>query len=131
MLRPALSLLAGLGFEVEPFGADSFIVRALPAPLAERSPSQDAGQAAIELLTVLIEELGRLRDRDLEAVLEGLAMKAACIAAVKAGDYLTPDEQQALLDDLLQTWSPATCPHGRPAFVTLTKEELERRFLRR
>ena len=90
-----------------------------------------ADQSPAELLTVLIEELGHLRDRDLDAIREGLAIKAACTAAVKAGDHLSPDEQQALLDDLMRTWSPATCPHGRPAFVTLTKEELERRFLRR
>jgi DNA mismatch repair protein MutL len=122
-LRPALSLLADLGFDVEIFGGDSFLIRALPAPLADQSPA--------ELLTILIEELHRLRDRDVEAVREGLAQKTACTAAVKAGDFLSPDEQQALLDDLMRTWSPATCPHGRPTFVLLVKEELERRFLRR
>jgi DNA mismatch repair protein MutL len=122
-LRPALSLLADLGFEIEPFGGDSFLVRAMPAPLTEQSPA--------ELLTTLIDELRRLRDRDTEAIREGLATKAACAAAVKAGDYLTEEQQQTLLDDLMRTWSPATCPHGRPAFITLTREELERRFLRR
>jgi DNA mismatch repair protein MutL len=139
-LRPALSLLADLGFEVEPFGGDSFLIRALPAPIADQSPSTShlclsavgtEARAVTELLGVLIEELSRLRDRDWDAVREGLAIKTACTAAVKAGDYLSPDEQQALLDDLMRTWSPAICPHGRPAFVTLTKEELERRFLRR
>jgi DNA mismatch repair protein MutL len=122
-LRPALDLLADMGFEIEPFGGNSFLVRAVPAPIADQPPA--------ELLGVLVEELARLRDRDVEAVREGLAVKAACTAAVKAGDYLTPAGQQALLDDLLRTWSPASCPHGRPAFITLSREELERRFLRR
>jgi DNA mismatch repair protein MutL len=122
-LRPALLLLADLGFEIEPFGGYSFLVRALPAPVADQSPA--------ELLTVLVQELQRLRDRDADTLREGLVTKAACTAAVKAGDPLTPDEQQRLLDDLMRTWSPATCPHGRPAFFTLTQEELERRFLRR
>jgi DNA mismatch repair protein MutL len=122
-LRPALSLLGELGFEVEPFGGESFLVRAMPAPVADQAPT--------ELLTILIEELSRLRDRDVEAIREGLATKAACTAAVKAGDFLSAEEQQGLLDDLMRTWSPATCPHGRPAFITLTREELERRFLRR
>jgi DNA mismatch repair protein MutL len=123
LLRTALFLVAELGFELEPFGKDSFLVRAIPAPVADQVPA--------ELLTVLVEELRRLRDREPESVREGLAMKAACTAALKAGDYLSAQAQQALLDDLMQTWSPATCPHGRPAFFVLTKEELERRFLRR
>ncbi len=122
-LQPALLILADLGFEIEPFGGDNFLIRATPRPMADQPPA--------ELVTVLIEELHRLRDRDTDAVREGLAMRAACTAAVKAGDHLNLDEQQALLDDLMQTWSPATCPHGRPAFITLTREELERRFLRR
>lgn len=122
-LRPAVPVLADLGFDVESFGGDSFLVRAMPAPVADQPPP--------ELLSALIEELQRLRDRDLDDLREGLAMKTACTAAVKAGDYLSPEQQQALLDDLMQTWSPATCPHGRPAFITLTREELERRFLRR
>jgi DNA mismatch repair protein MutL len=122
-LRPNLLLLTDLGFDIEPFGGDSFLIRALPAPVTKESPD--------ELLTVLIEELGRLRDRDVGSVREGLAIKIACTAAAKAGDYMTREQQQALLDDLMRTWSPATCPHGRPAFITLTKDELERRFLRR
>jgi len=60
-----------------------------------------------------------------------VAHHAACRAAVKAGDFLTPTQQQALLDDLLAAWSPATCPHGRPALFTLSIDEMERRFLRR
>jgi DNA mismatch repair protein MutL len=122
-LRPALSLLADLGFEVEPFGGNDFVVRALPTPVADQHPH--------ELLTVLVEELGRLRNREADALRDGLAMKTACFAAVKAGDHLAPEQQQTLLDDLMQTWSPSTCPHGRPAFFTLTQDELERRFLRR
>jgi DNA mismatch repair protein MutL len=82
-------------------------------------------------VTVLIEEAQQLQDRAPEDIREGLAMKAACTAAVKAGDFLSPEEQQNLLDDLMQTWSPATCPHGRPAFIVMPREELERRFLRR
>ena len=46
-------------------------------------------------------------------------------------DSLTPEQQQALLDDLMAAWSPATCPHGRPALFTLSVDEIERRFLRR
>jgi DNA mismatch repair protein MutL len=118
-----LDLLAGLGIEVEPFGGSTFLIRSLPEALASTDPA--------ELITALLDELGRYRAAGAAELGERLAMRAACAAAVRAGDLLPPGQVQALLDDLAATWSPATCPHGRPAFVTLTLEELEKRFLRR
>ena len=53
------------------------------------------------------------------------------LSAVKAGDALSLAEQQALLDALSRAYSPAMCPHGRPALVSLRLAELEQRFLRR
>ncbi|HHS97731.1 MAG TPA: DNA mismatch repair endonuclease MutL [Chloroflexi bacterium] len=122
-LEPFLPLLADLGMEVEPFGRRTFLIRALPAPVATSDPR--------ELLEAVLEELPGCRRLEPEAARERLAMKMACTAAVKAGDILSAEEMQALLDDLSAAWSPATCPHGRPAFVLLTVEELERRFMRR
>jgi DNA mismatch repair protein MutL len=118
-----LSVFADLGLEVERFGGHSFLVRSLPNVLQ--------GQDIPTLLAELLEELSAARGLDPDALLDKLASKAACWAAVKAGDLLTADEQQSLLDDLLATWSPSTCPHGRPALFALTVEEMERRFLRR
>jgi DNA mismatch repair protein MutL len=123
LLEPYLRLLADLGIELEPFGGNTFLVRGVPAPLAGQDPQA--------LLDDLLEELAHCRRLEPEAARERLAMKAACTAAIKAGDVLTMAQMQALLDDLMTTWSPATCPHGRPAFVLLTLEELERRFMRR
>jgi DNA mismatch repair protein MutL len=123
LLAAHLGLFTDLGIEAEPFGGHSFLVRTLPAPLA--------GQDVPALLADLVGELFAGRDLDPDALREKLAMKAACRAAVKAGDWLSPVQQQALLDDLLAAWSPSTCPHGRPAFFRLTVEEMERRFLRR
>jgi DNA mismatch repair protein MutL len=123
LLTAHLDPLADLGLEIEPFGGHSFLVRALPGPLA--------GQEVPALLADLVGELFAGRDLDPDALREKLAMKAACRAAVKAGDWLSPAQQQALLDDLLTVWSPSTCPHGRPALFRLTVEEIERRFLRR
>jgi DNA mismatch repair protein MutL len=123
LLTAHLALLADLGLEIEHFGSHSFLVRALPGPLA--------GQEVPALLDDLLAELAAGRDLAPDVLGEKLAMKAACRAAVKAGDWLSPVQQQALLDDLLTTWSPSTCPHGRPALFRLTVEEIERRFLRR
>jgi DNA mismatch repair protein MutL len=123
LLEPFLGLLADLGLEIEPFGGSTFLLRSLPEPLVAQEPRA--------LLEALLDELPECRKLDPEAARERLAMKAACTAAVKAGDVLTMEEMRALLGDLQAAWSPATCPHGRPAFVLLTVEELERRFMRR
>jgi len=123
LLAPYLGALADLGIEIESFGGHAFLIRSLPASLADQEPRV--------LLDALLDELPRCRRLAPEAVQERLATKAACTAAVKAGDFLTREQMQALLDDLAAAWSPATCPHGRPAFILLTVEELERRFMRR
>ena len=116
-------LLSDLGFDVEPFGGNSFMVLGMPEPLAE--------QDAPSLIAELLEELAAKGGLEPDALRERLAGKAACRAAVKAGDVLTPEEQQELLDALLAAWSPSVCPHGRPVLFALTVEEMERRFLRR
>lgn len=121
-LEAELETLRSLGIDIEPFGGNTFVVRALPAPLA--------GISVNELLNTVLEEIPALR-RGGGDPRERIAMRLACAAAVKAGDGLSLEEMQALLDALLETWSPSTCPHGRPAWFLLSREEIERRFLRR
>lgn len=121
-LEADLEALQSLGFDVEPFGGNAFIVRAVPAPLA--------GQPVGTLFDIALEELSAVR-RGGGELRERLAMRLACAAAVKAGDGLSVEEMQALLDALQEAWSPAICPHGRPAWFVLGREEIERRFLRR
>jgi DNA mismatch repair protein MutL len=116
-------LFAELGFEIDFFGGNTFLVRGAPAILAGRDPA--------ELIPILLEEIGRFKGRDRVTLQEKLASKASCTAAVTAGDILTLEEMGALLDELLVAWSPATCPHGRPVLIRLSLEELERRLMRR
>jgi DNA mismatch repair protein MutL len=113
------TLLNELGIEVEPFGGQAFLVRTLPAALQ--------GQDPIELIAVLIEE-GAKRRGSGDEQRDRLAMKAACTSALKAGDPLTLEQMQRLLDDLNKVWSPTTCPHGRPALVSISMDELAQRF---
>jgi DNA mismatch repair protein MutL len=118
-LERIVPLLTELGIEIEPFGGWTFLVRSLPRPLGQAEPSA--------LLTALIREAAQRQGGEAE-LRDRLAMQAACQCAIKAGDPLTPDQMQQLLDDLAQAWSPATCPHGRPALVSISMEELARRF---
>ena len=111
-----------IGIEIEPFGVNTFRVIALP---------EFVKIELAELVAALVQEHDRYRTLDGDALRDKLASKTACLSAIKAGDVLDRDQQQALLDELLRIYSPATCPHGRPTFVTLRLEELERRLGRR
>ncbi len=130
-LTDLLPTLNDIGVHLEPFGAHAFALRSLPTPIVEARPDLVQADVARHLVDELMAEAHTYARLSPEALRERLASKVACFTAVKAGDILTPEQQQALLDALWQTWSPATCPHGRPAFISLTLEELERRFQRR
>jgi DNA mismatch repair protein MutL len=64
-------------------------------------------------------------------VLERLSIAMACHTAIRAGDRLTPEAIGALLADLAAAENPYTCFHGRPTLVAVTRDELDRWFLRR
>jgi DNA mismatch repair protein MutL len=57
-----------------------------------------------------------------------LATSYACKAAIKAGDRLSPEEMQALVDRLFATKEPFSCPHGRPTLIKIPLEEFDHRF---
>jgi DNA mismatch repair protein MutL len=122
LLNAHLEEYRSIGIEIEPFGSNSFRVAALPE-CVKLDPA--------ELITTLVQDHDRYRALGGDALRDRLASKMACLSAIKAGDVLDRDQQQTLLDELLRIYSPATCPHGRPTFVTLRLEEVERRLGRR
>lgn len=122
LLKSHLDEYRSLGIDLEPFGQNTFRINALPAFVSLN---------ANEFITTLLQEHEKYHALDGDALRDKLAAKAACISAIKAGDALSIEQQQRLLDELMQIYSPATCPHGRPTFINLRLEELERRFLRR
>jgi DNA mismatch repair protein MutL len=123
LLDGQLPALNRLGFQVEHFGMNTFLVRAIPALLSKSDPA--AG------LRVLVEEFEE-DESPLEAEIEAKIIARVCKrAAVKAGQSLSVDEQQALLLDLEACQSPRTCPHGRPTMIHLSVDLLERQFGRK
>lgn len=115
--------LARLGFALEPFGLHTLRVLALPAHLAGLA-TRGQLEAAIDELLDLWHNEGRRRPDRMLALL-------ACKAAVKAGDALTLEQMNRLLQDLSATEAPFTCPHGRPTTLSYPWSDLERRFGRR
>lgn len=114
--------LRDLGFIVEHFGGNTFLLREIPVFL-----EGDARSYFLDLLELLREaqwkvERQRLWDEALKL--------AACKSAIKAGDLMTRPEMERLLEELDRVNQPYTCPHGRPTVFRLSLGELEKRFLR-
>ena len=128
IFESAAETVRALGFEVEAFGGDAVVVRAVPALLADRGPLALLRSLADELRAAEAVGVSSLPDaRALEAA-DRLFASAACHAARRAGEVLAPGEQQALLEALdAIPWAP-TCPHGRPVAVPVSRREIERRF---
>lgn len=121
MFRQSADELAGFGFDVSEFGADTVLLRAVPATLKVRD--------AEGMLRTILDELvdgGRGTSR-----LESLAISAACHTSIRAGQPLSLLEMRDLVVQLEQCSSPRACGHGRPTMIKMTSEELEKQFERR
>jgi DNA mismatch repair protein MutL len=123
LLEGQLDVLQHFGFHVEPFGQNSYQVRAMPSLFANSDPA-----AALYALVEDFEEDETPLQNELESKIAGRVCKRL---AVKAGQVLSPDEQRALLNDLETCASPRTCPHGRPTMIHLSVDMLERQFGRK
>jgi DNA mismatch repair protein MutL len=123
LLEPQLEILKGYGFDIEPFGASTFRVRAIPALFTGADPT-----LAIRVVVENFEE----DETPLQGEVEQRIIARVCKrVAVKAGQVLSQMEQQTLLRDLEACHSPRTCPHGRPTMIHLSVDLLERQFGRR
>jgi DNA mismatch repair protein MutL len=116
--------LATFRIQVEPFGKETVLLRAVPAGFVERLGLGN-------FLETLHEAMQRITPQTTaEEVREHLGAALACRTALRAGDRLTAEQVTALVQAVAQQRLPYTCPHGRPTYVTLSLSDLERRFLR-
>jgi len=122
-LEAQLPSLMAFGFEVQPFGPNTFQVRAMPVLFGNADPA-----LALRALVEDFEEDETPLQQEVEA---RLAARVCKRLAVKGGQILSPEEQRALLMDLQTCDSPRTCPHGRPTMIHLSVDMLERQFGRR
>ncbi len=123
LLSEQVEALDSLGFEIEPYGGTSFAVRAVPALLG------DVDAAA--LLRDLAEELAEVgRSRRVNEAAEAVLARLACHSAVRIGHSLGREQIRALLVAMDRADFSGNCPHGRPAFISLSRGDLERWFKR-
>ena len=126
LLSHAPALLA-LGLEIEAFGPGAVLVRALPALLSTGGPPDPA-----PLLRDLVDELAECGEATaLDARIDAAIARLACHGSVRAGRRLNPTEMNALLRQMEATPRAATCSHGRPTVLKLSRAEIEALFGRR
>jgi DNA mismatch repair protein MutL len=123
-LESAFAQLAGLGLELERFGPTSILVRSVPAAL--RGP--DAGKLLADLAAE-IAELGSALS--LQERLDHVEATIACHGSVRAGRILSVAEMNALLREMEVTPRSGQCNHGRPTWVKLAHEDIEKLFGRK
>lgn len=123
LIEENLEALQSVGFKLEPFGANTFMIRSIPAMLADSDPVE----AVINVLPEL--ELGQ---RPGQTSIEEKIVKRVCkLVAVKAGTVLSIEEMQGLIRQLERCQSPQTCPHGRPTMLHMSSDQLAREFGRK
>ena len=118
------ALLHELGIQIERFGENALVVKSVPAMLPDLDP--------IALIRDIIDNaLGMEHSPHLQEKKDRLLAVLACRGAVKARHALSESEVTALCRDLDKTAFAATCPHGRPTYVSISQKDLERMFKRR
>jgi DNA mismatch repair protein MutL len=116
--------LSRLGLEIESFGPGAVLVRALPAALGAPEPAP--------LIRDIADELAELDETmALSARLDAVIARMACHGSIRAGRRLGYAEMDALLRQMEATPRAATCSHGRPTFLRLSRAEIETMFGRR
>lgn len=119
LLEEHLSDLQKLGFDLEPFRATQYALRAVPALLADKDPTT--------LIQQTLDDL-HAGQGTLHPYQHRLLSYLACRTAIKAGDALTPEERRRLVEKLSLTDNRYRCPHGRPAIVEISHRELAQLF---
>jgi DNA mismatch repair protein MutL len=116
--------LADFGLTIEAFGGAAVLVRALPAALGAADPAP--------LLRDLADELAELDETTaLAARFDAVLARLACHGSIRAGRRLAAAEMDALLRQMEATPRAATCSHGRPTVLKLSRADIERLFARR
>ena len=123
-LEKRIPELSALGLEIEPFGGNSFVIKAVPAMLA--------GQDVKPLVVEIAEKLATTGySDDLEAALDAAIHLVACHGAIRANQSLTEQQLEKLLEQLDGCENPSHCPHGRPTWVQMSLYEMEKMFKRK
>jgi DNA mismatch repair protein MutL len=116
-ILPQINLL---GFDIQTFGKDTFIIHGVPSDLV-------GGKNEVKLIESLLQQYKENLDLNLD-IRDNIARSMARSAATKRGQNLSVVEMQELIDQLFACEMPFKSPSGRSCFLTFDLEELEERF---
>ncbi|MBZ5534693.1 MAG: DNA mismatch repair endonuclease MutL [Acidobacteriia bacterium] len=123
ILENILPEMVHSGFDVEPFGHKTIAVKSAPAGV----DASDVEALLREILDALERESQAV---NIEKLQTKIAASVACHAAIKVNMKLDQDKMRWLIDELMKTDYPMSCPHGRPVIIRYTLREIERAFKR-
>jgi DNA mismatch repair protein MutL len=115
----AYDVLTQAGFAVELFGGNTVRIEAVPAILARRSPEK--------AFRSILDDVASLKKSGYD-LKKAVAQSVACRSAVMSGDRLSDREAVGLVERLLKCENRYSCPHGRPTFIRLSREYLDKQF---
>ena len=111
-----------IGLPIESFGINDILINSIPLIFIEVNVR--------ELFFTILDSMKEVKKSSSLDIEMNKIIKNACVKSVKAGDNLHAIEIKRLIEDLSNTKSPYTCPHGRPTIIKMTKYEVERMFER-
>ncbi len=121
LLLDHLELMSQLGFQLEEFGGGTLLLQSYPVLIPRGNLSELVRDVAEQLAVP-----GKSPER--RDILDRLLHMMACKAAIKAGQRLTPEEIDSLLQQRHLVDDAHHCPHGRPTALVLSRNELDRQF---
>lgn len=117
-----LEELQNLGIYIEEFGDETFIARLIPLWMKRFDPESYVE----EIVTSIIDD----KKTEKMDFLDSLAKSMACKRSIKGNEFISEEQVETLLNDLVKCKVPFTCPHGRPIIVRFSKSEIEKWFKR-
>ena len=122
LAKERFNLLEEYGFSIDEFGENTLLVRSHPNWI----PEEKSEDIIRKLIDIIIDK-GKF---DFDQFIWRIAATTACRMSVMAGDYISKEEMEWILENIRYCDNPFTCPHGRPSIITYTKYELEKLFKR-
>ncbi len=123
ILKENLSVLTNIGFIIEEFGVNTFVVKGHPTWILE-DYEEESIRKIIDLVISIQDKFDPVKFND------QMAKTLACKMSIKANMRISHEAQEELLNELVLCDNPYNCPHGRPTIIKFSIYDLERMFKR-